>query len=237
MTSPKRLARIAGLFYLGQLVLSGFSQMYVRPSVFVAGDATATADNVRASATLFRIGLATDLAGLTCFLLMGMTLFFLLRTVDQRAALAMVIFVAVGVALGAVDLINHAGALLVATGAAYSTALGAGASDALVLLFLNLYRAGYFVAQIFYALWLLPAGYLLYRSGCFPKALGVLVAVGCFSLLAETVVVFSSSGFEESDLALLVLMPAAIAEISFMVWLAVKGANVQGHDQPVLAAA
>lgn len=48
---------------------------------------------------------------------------------------------------------------------------------------------------------------------------------------------FSSSGVEESDLALLVLMPAAIAEISFMVWLAVKGANVQGHDQPVLAAA
>jgi hypothetical protein len=111
------------------------------------------------------------------------------KAVDQRAALAMVIFVAVGVAIGAVDLINHAGALLVATGASYSTALGAGAPDGLVLLFVDLYRAGHFIAQIFYALWLLPAGNLLYRSGWFPKALGVLVAVGCFSLLAETVVV------------------------------------------------
>jgi hypothetical protein len=222
---------------LGQLVLSGFSQLYVRPSVFVAGDATATANNVRASATLMRIGLATDLAGFACWLVVGIALFTLLRSVDQRAALAMVIFVAVGVAMGAVNLINHAGALLVATVAAYSTGLGAGASDTLVLLFLNLQRAGYFIAQIFYALWLLPAGYLLYRSGWFPKALGVLVAIGCFSLLAEMAVVFSSPGFEETDLALLVLMPGAIAELAFMVWLAVKGANVRSHDQPVLAAA
>jgi hypothetical protein len=225
--NPNRLARVAGLFYLGQLVLSGFSQLYVRPSVFVAGNATATADNVRASATLFRIGLVTDLAGLTCFLLVGIALFILLRSVGDRAGLAMVLFVAVGVAIGSADLINHAGALLVATDASYSTGLGTGAADALVLLFLNLYRAGYFVAQVFYALWLLPAGYLVYRSGWFPRGLGVLVAIGCFSSLAELVVVFSSPTFVESDLAVLVLMPAAIAELTFMLWLAIKGAKTR----------
>lgn len=223
--NPKTLARTAGLLYVAQLVLSGFSQMYVRPSVLVAGDPTATADKIRSSAELFRLGLVTDLAGLACFLFVGVALYMLLRSVSGGAATAMVALVSVGVAVGAADLFNHAAALVIATGGEYATAMGDGPRDALAYLFANLYNHGYHVAQVFYGLWLIPAGYLLYRSGWFPKALGALIVVGGLSILAELVVIYSSAAMIESDLAVLVLVPGAIAEIALMFWLAVMGAN------------
>ena len=53
--SIPNLARVAGLLYLILAVCGGFSELFVRASVRVAGDAAATADNIRASATLFRL--------------------------------------------------------------------------------------------------------------------------------------------------------------------------------------
>jgi hypothetical protein len=61
MTSRKRLARIAGSLYLIVAVLGGFAELSVRSSIVAPGDAAATADNIRASATLFRLGFVSDL--------------------------------------------------------------------------------------------------------------------------------------------------------------------------------
>jgi hypothetical protein len=229
MTSPRSLARIAGLLYLVVAVLTGFSELFVRAGALVAGDATATANNVRSSATLFRIGLAADLVGITCFLLVVMALYFLLREFGPRAASAMLIFAAVSVAIQTLNLVNHAGALLAATGPGISTAFGSGGSDALVLLFLELHKQGVFIAQVFFGLWLLPAGYLVYRSGYFPKVLGVALASGCFFYLAALVPVYLSANLD-SSLSVPIAMPAGIAETVFAVWLAVKGANTQASE-------
>jgi hypothetical protein len=69
MTSEKRLARIAGSLYLIVAVLGGFAELSVRSSIVTPGDAAATADNIRASATLFRLGFVSDLVQASCFLL------------------------------------------------------------------------------------------------------------------------------------------------------------------------
>jgi Domain of unknown function (DUF4386) len=62
MTSPKRPARVAGVLYPMMAVGSGFAELYVR-SRLVAGDAVASAGNLRESATLFRAGFIADLVG------------------------------------------------------------------------------------------------------------------------------------------------------------------------------
>jgi hypothetical protein len=170
MTSPKTLGRIAGSLYLVVAVLGGFAELYVRSSIVVAGDAAGTADNIRGSATLFRVGFVSDLVQATFFLLTAMALSLLLRDVHELVARAMVVIVSVSVAIICLNLLNQYVALSVATGDEYRTVFGAAGSDALVGLFADMHASGYLIAQMFFGLWLLPLGYLVYRSGYFTRS-------------------------------------------------------------------
>jgi hypothetical protein len=226
MTSEKRLARIAGLLYLIVAVCGGFSELYVRSGVKVPGDAATTADNISASATLFRIGALTDLINVACFLVLALVLYGLLKPVSANAALAMLVFNAVSVAIMTANLANHLGALHAATSEDYAGAFGAESSDSLAMLFLDLHSYGYLVAGIFFGLWLLPLGYLLFRSRYAPRALGALVMVGSFGYVADAVtnVLFPTVG---ETLAPVMVLPSVLAEVSLILWLLVKGLDVQ----------
>lgn len=232
MEAQRRLARIAGSLYLVVAVLGGFAELYVRARTVVPGDAAATADNIRESATLFRFGFASDLVQATFFLFTAMALYLLLRHVNELVARAMVVIVAVSVAIICLNLLNQYMALQVATG----DRVGAAGSDALAGLFADMHAAGYLIAQIFFGLWLLPLGYLVYRSGFFPKVVGALLAVGCFGYLIDTFTHFLAPGIAESISAIAV-MPAAIGELSFVVYLLVKGVRVPQRPALVAAAA
>src|SRR5665811_1071968 len=148
MTSPKRLARIAGLLYLVVAVFALFAEMYVRSSVVKPGDAATTADNIRASATLFRVGFVSDLVQATFFLFTAMALYLLLKHVNKEVASAMVIFVAVSVAIMCLNLVNQFVALSIATGR-NTSAFGPKGSDELTMLFMDVQHGGQLAAQIF----------------------------------------------------------------------------------------
>lgn len=225
MDEEKRLARIAGSLYLVVAVFGAFAELYVRARIVVPGDAASTADNIRESATLFRLGFASDLVQATFFLFTAMALYLLLRHVNELVARGMVIIVAVSVGIICLNLLNQFMALRVATG---------GGSDALAGQFADMHAAGYLIAQIFFGLWLLPLGYLVYRSGFFPRAIGVLLAIGCLGYLADTFVQFLAPGIAES-VELWVVAPAAIGELSLVVWLLVKGVRVVERHAPAPA--
>ena len=234
MTSPKTLARIAGSLYLVVAVLGGFAELYVRSSIVVAGDAAGTADDIRGSATLFRVGFVSDLVQATFFLLTAMALYLLLRDVHELVARAMVVIVSVSVAIICLNLLNQYVALSVATDDEYTTVFGAAGSDALAGLFADMHAAGYLIAQMFFGLWLLPLGFLVYRSGYFPKVLGVLLAIGAVGYLADLFVHFLVPDIAQS-IAPFVVAPAAVGELSLVVWLLVKGVRVVERGTPAPA--
>ena len=210
MASKVGLARVAGLLYLVLAVCGGFSELYVRAGVLVPGDAAATAANVRASATLFRVAFATDVVNIVCFLVVAVLLHAVLGEVNRPVALAMVVFNAVAVAIMGVNMVNHAGVLRAAT-----------TSDALVLQYLVAHADGYLVAQVFFGLWLFPLGYLVFRSGWFPKALGVLVMAGSAGYLGDLVAGLLSADLR-SALSPVLLGLASVAEVSLLLWLLVR---------------
>ena len=74
MTSPKRLARIAGVFYLFVAIFGGFAEGFVDQKLYVAGDAAATAGNVVANAGLARIGVVAHLVNGVFLVLAAMAL-------------------------------------------------------------------------------------------------------------------------------------------------------------------
>jgi hypothetical protein len=75
--------------------------------------------------------------------------------------------------------------LRIATDSFYATAFGTAGSNALVLLLLDTQHSGRLITQVFFGLWLVPLGYLAYKSGFFPKALGVLPVGGGVCLLVD----------------------------------------------------
>jgi hypothetical protein len=225
MTSVRTLARIAGSLYLVVAVGGGFAELVVRSGIVAPGNAAATADNIRASATMFRAGFVADLVQATVFLLTAMALYLLLRHVHELVARAMVVFVAVSVAIICLNLLNQWVALQAATGEGLASAFGPAGAAALTGLFADMHRSGYLIAQMFFGLWLLPLGYLVLRSGWFPKVLGVLLIVGCFGYLVDLFAQFLAPGVAEV-IEPFVVAPAAVGELSFIAWLLVKGVPV-----------
>ncbi|MGY0234694.1 DUF4386 domain-containing protein [Longispora urticae] len=218
---PQRLARLAGLFYLIVGVFAGFA-FYGRAEVHVPGDAATTARNVAEHAGLVRYGFVADLVQATFFLFLAMALYVLLKHVHHNAARAMVLFVAVAVALMCANMLHQFGALLVATDSSYADALGRPGADALVLLLLDLHQYGFLVAQIFFGMWLLPLGYLVHRSGMLPRALAYLLYVGGVGYLVDLLARFLVPDVGDIVSPFLVA-PAAVAEISMVLWLLIKG--------------
>jgi hypothetical protein len=222
-----RLARIAGVLYLLVAICGGFAHFYSRGAVYVAGNATETADRVAENATAVRLGVVADLVQATIFLFLAMTLYVLLRHVNDNVARAMVTIVAVAVAMICLNMVHQFGALLVATDASYQSAFGPETADALTLLMLDLQKYGYLAAQIFFGLWLLPLGYLTYRSGVFPRPLGVVLGLGCVAYLVDTFARFLLTDVNET-LATIVILPAAIGELWMVGYLLIRGMKVRG---------
>jgi hypothetical protein len=234
MVSQLRLARIAGVLYLFVAIFGGFAHFYSRGTVYVAGDAAQTADRVAANAGVVRLGVVADLVQATVFLFLAMTLYALLRHVNDNVARAMVTIVAVAVAMICLNMVHQFAALLVATDPAYQGAFGAQTADALTLLMLDAQKYGYLAAQIFFGLWLLPLGYLAYRSGMFPKALGVCLGLGCLGYLVDTFARFLLPAVNEVA-ATIVIVPAAIGEFWMVGWLLFKGVRtVAANPGPTL---
>jgi hypothetical protein len=222
MTSPKRLARIAGLLYLLNGIVAGFAFGYVLTKVYMPGNATATAANVVANPGLVRAGVVADLFQATEWVFLAMTLYILLKHVHQSAARAMVVLVAVGAAITCLNDVFQIESVRLATDGSYAAALGAAGSNALVLLLLEIHHYGFLIAQIFFGLWLVPFGYLAYKSAMFPKALGVMLVVGGACYIVGLLAVFLIPDAGEK-INTFVTLPSAIAELSMVFYLLVFG--------------
>src|SRR5256712_8266485 len=170
-SSPKRLARIAGLLYLVVGIFGGFAVGYVSPMLYVPGDAAATAGNVLSNAGLVRMGVIADLLQATVLVFLAMTLFLLLRHVNRNVATAMVILVAIATTIMCLDKVFQFAALRVAGDGAYAAAFGIAGSNALVLLLLDIHNYGFLIAQTFFGLRLAPLGELAFKPGPVSKAL------------------------------------------------------------------
>jgi len=222
MSSPVRVARTAGVFYLVVAVFGAFAQI-VRVRIYAPGDPSTTAENVVANAGLVRLSVMADLVQATFMVFVVMALYRLLRNVNKSVAQAMVILVAVSVAITCLNMVHQFGAVLVATEPSYATAFGADGSQALVLLLLDLQHYGYLIAQIFFGLWLFPLGLLAYRSNLFPRPLGVLLMLATAAYLTDVALQFLAPDLA-SSVSPLVLVPVVIlAEVSMLGYLLIKG--------------
>jgi len=237
MNSPKRLARIAGVLYLLVGIFGAFAEGFVEPKMYVAGNAAATAGNVVANSGLVRMGVVADLLDGTVFVFLAMTLYILLKHVHKSVARAMLVLVVLATGITCLSALFEFEGLRVATGAVDLTAFGAGGSNAMVLLMLDAQHYGLLVAQIFFGLWLAPLGYLAYRSGWFPKALGVVLVAACASYLVDMLAAFLLPDLGKVIHGFASILPA-IAEPAMVLYLLIVGVRTRKPAaERILAAA
>ena len=228
MSSPKQVARIAGVFYLLVGIFGGFAEGFVDPKLHAAGNAAATSANVAANAELVRMGVVAHLVDGVFFALTAMTLYLLLNHVHKNAARLMVLFVVIAVGMICLNAVFLFEGMQVATDPSYATAFGVAGSSALVMVLLDIQHYGTLAAQVFFGLWLAPLGYLAYRSGLFPKALGVVLVLATVSYLADSLTAFLLPALELQIKPFLIVAPL-VGEIWMVVYLLVKGVK-SGHQ-------
>jgi hypothetical protein len=233
--SINRTARLAGALYLAAMPFAFFGIMYVPSVLLVPGDPAATSRNILASQWLFRSGTVSHLIGQIIFIFQVLALYRLLKPVNKNHAVLMVILVLVGIPIAFLNEVNHLAALRLLSstndGAFTSTQLHAQA-----MLFLDMREYGIVVAHVFWGLWLLPLGFLVFRSGFLPRLLGVLLMIGGAAHVIDAGTQLLFPGVPTlSQFAFAFAILAAIGELLFALWLLIKGVNVKRWQQVTLA--
>jgi hypothetical protein len=225
MESPQKTAKIAGALYLMMAPFAIFSVIYVPTLLIEAGDATATAHNVVESRMLFRTGIVSWLTCQVIFIFLVAALYNLLKQVNKNIALLMVFLSLIGVPIACLNELNRFAALLLLSDADYLSVLDLNTIHAQVQLLLNLHTYGLNIAQIFWGLWLFPFGFLVFKSGFLPRTLGILLIIGCFGYLADSITFFLFPSFEMT-----VSPVTGIGEILLPLWLLIKGIDLERWD-------
>jgi hypothetical protein len=227
-TSPRLRARVAGAFYLITIVAGLFAEVFVRGAVLVRDDAAATAANILAREPLYRLGLAADLVMLACYVVVTLLFYGLLRPAGGSLSLLAAFFSLVGIAVLAVNSLNHLAPLILLGGAPYLGALETNQLQALALAALRMHARGYTVCGVFFGIYMLLLGYLIYRSGLLPRTLGALVALGGFSFLTHAFASILLPALVSSlpDIGML----GGIAELALSLWLMAAGVKAPKRE-------
>jgi Domain of unknown function (DUF4386) len=225
MSSPNATTRLAGILYVVMGIPAWFSLMYVPQRLVVRGDAAATARNITAAESLYRLGILSEVVSQITFLFLALVLYDLFKDVDRRHARLLVTLVAVGVAIEIVNCVDLIAPLILLHGGDVLSAFTKPQLDALALGFLRLRGAGVNLVSVFWGLWLFPFGVLVVKSGLFPKLLGVLLIVACVAYVANSVayIILPARPPVVSTAALTL---GGIGEWATVLWFLVKGARV-----------
>jgi hypothetical protein len=235
MNSIKRTARITGGLYLVIAVASGFAFFVAYEGLVVPGDATATANNIMASEGLFRLGFVGDSVTFLSEIVLLILLYVLFRPVSKTLSLVAASFRLAMTVMQGTNLLNKVIVLLLLGGNGYSTVFEPDQLHALASLFLNAYEYGALIWGTFFGLHLLVLGYLLLKSGYFPRILGVLFVLASVGYLIDSYGNLLLPQY--SQIYTWIVLATIPAELSFAVWLLIKGVNVEQWEERALESA
>lgn len=210
-------ARTASICY-SVIILAGlFAEFYVREPLLVANDAAATATNILASESLFRLGFAADLVMIVCDIVVAWALFGLFVPISRSLSGLVAVFRLVHAAVLGANLLNHFAALLVLKSADGTVAATMAGAPQLALFAIDAHSYGYLIAQVFFAVHCFLIGFVVLQSHPAPRLVGVLLGLAGAGYLIESGIMFLAPGLESAAAPGLVV--AGLAEISFTIWL------------------
>lgn len=223
MTPLDKQARIAGLLYLVVAITGPFVLLYVPGKLFVPGNASATAGNILANDGLFRAYIVAGIVSQLFFIATVLALYRLLEGVNRTLAAVMALLILIDSPLAFVGIANQVATLSLLRGGDFLAAFDQPQRDALAVFLIHVDAKGVLVSEIFWGLWLLPLGVLVYRSGFLPRFLGLWLAVNgiAYVVMSLTGILAPAYAKAVGDIAL----PVLFGELALTLWLLIRGAR------------
>ena len=221
IASLKKTARFAGWLYL-LLALTGFyGIIYVPSQIIVKGDVVTTAKNILDKEFLFRTGIACHIISATLFLVMVLVLYKLLRQVNDHQAKLMVAIVVVQVPIVFLLETCRITSLMVLKGEVLKSLPPEQQQD-LMMIFLKIHGYGIMTLELFWGLWLIPFGRLVFNSGFIPRVFGVLLMMTGVGYAVDCLTYILFPGYRTFSQPLAFTF-SGIGELSIIAWLLIKG--------------
>jgi hypothetical protein len=220
-TNQKKIARIAGILYLINAITGAIGVIIVPGKLIVPDDIASTAQNILNNEFLFRIGILSSIACQIVFIFLALTLFNLFENVSRNLTRTLLALVVASVPVTFYIIFNQLEAFEILQNN-FMTSIEMIQKQELALLKLQNYQNGIVLVGVFWGLWLIPFGQLVYKSGFIPKVLGVFLILGGSSYLIDVCTFILIPQFHRQT-NILVAVISSIAEVSMVVWLLIKG--------------
>lgn len=232
--SPSAYARIAGVLYLIITVAAVFAHFVIPDQLIVPGDAAATAANITTSESLFRMGaVGSELIILLSEIVLSVVLYVLLKPVNKTLSLVAAVSRLAMTTIHGLNLLNYYFVLQLLQSGDTLAVFSQAQVNALVTLFLDAHSTGFTIGVAFLVPHVLILGYLIFKSGYFPKVLGILFIAAGVGYLFDTTGLLLVADYTTTPG--LIAMVIAVAEIAFPIWLLIKGVNVDRWQSRALA--
>jgi len=223
--SKKKLARIAGLFYLLVIASGLFAEIFVRQKLRIQADPLAIAEHLKKSEMLSRLGLVADLFNFVCGLPAVLIIYVLFKPVNKFLMSLAMLFVIVQTAVIATNLMNQVSPLLLLGNNAYLDTFTPGQRAGLSMYALDLQAQGYGIGLVFFAFYCMIVGYLIWNSTLVPRILGLLYALAGISYLANSIIMIASKDFANPLFPYFAII-SFVGELSLCLWLLIKGVKI-----------
>jgi len=217
---PRLEARIAGFLYLLVIILGAFAEIGVRQGLVTDGDPAATARAIMTHQDLFRLGFAAEMITNIIAIPTTLIIYRLLAPAGQFLALLGMAFDLTQNTINSVNAWTQFAPLTLLGDSPDLAAVPHAELVALERLALKWHDLGFQIALTFFGFALLIEGYLIFRSGYFPRWLGAL-----YALAGACYLINSSAYFLGLYISPYILFPCVIGEGALCLWLLVVGVN------------
>ena len=221
-------ARLIGLVYLSYFLIAVLGDFFIK-RVVVSGNPAATVTNILAREATYRAGFALGMVGNMVYIALTALFYRLLKPVNRTIALLMAFFSLVGCTTQIVAGILQLAPLVVLRDSQLLGAFKVEQLRAAALVSLRIYSQTFNISFVLFALFDFLLGYLIFTSTFLPRIIGVLMMVAG--------VVASTFLYPPLAIALkwFVLPVAALPEGVLMLWLILKGVNVERSREQAAA--
>ena len=217
----RKIARIAGWWYLVLAIGAGYSWTYITKT-FVSESAVSTVQNILATETQYVLSIIASIVGQIGFVFLALSLYRLFKNVNQTQARLMVTLVVISVSVMFVNIIFQTSALVFLQRTHYFQVFSTAQIGELATLLLHLNIIGVYVVDIFWGLWLLPLAYLTYHSNFFPKIIAYVLVISAIGYLVDSLSFLINQDLHTA-LRNYLSIPEALGEVTMLLWLLIKG--------------